>query len=265
MGDSNYLLLLACDAYDVPHRSKDDQVQAGASDEVFTYILCAVCPVKEGKVELGYSPGDNEFHCAVGQTVASPELSFLFPAFDARAANIYNAFFYSRKAEEIHQEFIDTVFHTEPPMSAAEQKAVFQSALSDTLEEACSMEVAQAVHEQLAEKIAQHKESKDPEPLEMTAGDIAGILQDCGVPQERVEAFQTKCAEEFGPGVVLSPANLIDTGRFEVKTSQATVSIDPECSYLVETRTIDGKKYILIPAEDGMEVNGLAVYLGENI
>lgn len=265
MGDSNYLLLLACDTYDVPHRSKDDQVQADASDEVFTYILCAVCPVKEGKVELGYFPGDNEFHCAAGQTVASPELGFLFPAFDDRAANIYNALFYSRKPEELHQEFIDTVFHTEPPMSAAEQKAVFQSALSDTLEEACSMEVAQAVHEQLAEKIAQHKESKDPEPLEMTAGDIAGILQDCGVPQERVEAFQTKCAEEFGPGAVLSPVNLIDAGRFEVKTSQATVSIDPECSYLVETRIIDGKKYILIPAEDGMEVNGLAVHLGDNI
>jgi len=261
MGDSNYLLLLACDSYDVPRRGKDGQVQDDASDEVFTYILCAVCPVKAGKVELGYFPGDNEFHCAAGQTVASPELGFLFPAFDNRAANIYNALFYSRKPEELHQEFIDAVFHTEPPMSAAEQKAVFQSALSDTLEETCSMEVVQAVHEQLADKIAQHRESRDPEPLEVTAKDISGILRDCGVPQERVEAFQARCAEEFGAGAVLSPANLIDAGRFEVKTSQATVSMDPESSYLVETRVIDGKKYILIPAEEGMEVNGLPVHL----
>ncbi len=86
MGDSSYLLLLACDSYDVPHRGKDDSLQADASDEVFTYIVSVVCPIKEGKVELGYF-GDNEFHCAAGQTVAPPELGFLFPAFDDRAAN----------------------------------------------------------------------------------------------------------------------------------------------------------------------------------
>ena len=42
MGDSSYLLLLACDSYDVPHRGKDDSLQADASDEVFTYIVCVV-------------------------------------------------------------------------------------------------------------------------------------------------------------------------------------------------------------------------------
>ena len=137
MGNSSYLLLLACDSYDVPHRGKDDSLQADASDEVFTYIVCVVCPIKEGKVELGYFPGDNEFHCAAGQTVAPPELGFLFPAFDDRAANIYNALFYSRKANEIHQEFIDAIFHVEAPMSAVEQKEAFQSALSDAFD--CSL------------------------------------------------------------------------------------------------------------------------------
>ena len=62
MGDDSYLLLMACDAYDVPHRSKDGEIQADASDEVFTYIVCCICPVKAGRPELGYFPGDNEFH-----------------------------------------------------------------------------------------------------------------------------------------------------------------------------------------------------------
>lgn len=92
MGDSNYLILLAHDAYDVPYRGKDGENQADASDQVFSYIVCCVCPVKDGKLELGYCPGENEFHnCVPSQIVASPELGFLFPAFDARAANIYNA------------------------------------------------------------------------------------------------------------------------------------------------------------------------------
>jgi len=260
MGESNYLILLACDAYDVPHRSKDDQVQADASEEVFTYIVCAICLVKDGKLELGYFSGENEFHGSLAkQIVSAPELGFLFPAFDDRSANIYNALFYSRKADELHQEFIDTVFHTEPPMSAAEQREAFQSALSEALEEDFGIAVVQAVHEQLREKIEAHKESKDPEPLQVTAQDVGAILQSCGVPEERVAYFREKCDEQFGGSAALTPANLIDSKRFEVKTEDVTISVDPEHSYLVETRIIDGKPYILIPASDGVEVNGMTV------
>ena len=100
MEDCNYLILLACDVYDVPHRSKDDELQPDASDEVFRYILCSICPVKDGKPELGFFSGDNEFHsCMASQIVSQPELGFLFPAFDDRTANIYNALLYTRTPE----------------------------------------------------------------------------------------------------------------------------------------------------------------------
>ena len=259
MGGDNYLLLMACDSYDVPHRGKDGEVQADGSETVFNYILCCICSVKMSRPELNYFPGDNEFHYTAGQVVSAPELGFLFPAFDDRAANIYNALFYSRKSDELHQEFIDAVFHTEPPMSAAEQRETFQSALSDALEDTYSVEVARSIHERLTDQIAQHKESKSPEPLTITASNITAILQDCGVSQDKVGAFQEKYGEQFGQGAVLSPANLIDTGKFEIKTSQAAVSVSPDQSYLVETRVIDGKKYLLIPAEERVEVNGQAV------
>lgn len=258
MGDSNFLILLAHDTYDVPRRGKDDALQADASDEVFSYIVCCICPVKAGKVELGFFPGDNEFRCAAGQTVAAPELGFLFPAFDDRAANIYNALFYSRKADEIHQEFIDAVFHTEAPMSAAEQREAFQTAMS-ALEDECSIEVVHAVHDFLRDKIEQHKERKDPEPLGLTAKELSGVLADCGVSEEHVAAFVESCGEQFGGDTSLAPANLIDSKRFEVKTADATISLEPERSYLVETRVIDGRRYLLIPADKEVEVNGVGV------
>ena len=238
--DGNYLILLAHDAYDVPRRGKDDRLQED-SDTVFSYLVCCVCPVKDSKVELGYFPGENEFHSRAGQVVAPPELGFLFPAFDGRAANLYNALFYSKKADQIHQEFIDAVFHTEPPMSAAEQKEAFQSALREGLGDACTVEVVQAIHERLLDRMAQHKESKDPEPLEVTAQDVAAILRDCGVGEEPIAAFQEECRELLGEGV-LNPANLIDPRRFEIKTEAAAVTVDPERSYLVELREIDGRK-----------------------
>lgn len=258
--DSNYLILLAHDSYDVPRKGSDDELQADGSDAVFSYVVCCICPVKDGKPELGYFSGDNEFHsCAVNQIVSAPELGFLFPAFDDRAANIYNALFYTRKPDDIRHEFIDAVFHTEFPMSAAEQKEAFQTALMDALEDTCSIGVVQAVHEQLRDKMEQHKENKEPEPLALSAQDIGKILQDCGIAEERVTAFREQCDEHFGGSVALNPENLIDKKRFEVKTANATVTVNPECSYLVETRVIDGRKYILIPADEGVEVNGMAI------
>ena len=260
MGDSNYLILLAHDAYDVPHRGKDGEDRADEGDTVFSYIVCCVCPVKDGRLELGYCPGENEFHnCAASQIVSPPELGFLFPAFDDRAANIYNALTYARKPDELHQEFLDAIFHTEPPMSAGEQREAFQAALRAGLEGACGLEVVQAVHERLTAKIEEHREAKDPEPLAVTAKDVAAILRDSGAEDGQIAAFCEKCGELFGEDAALSPANLIDSKRFEVKTADASISLDPEHSYLMETRIIDGKKYLLIPAGEGLEVNGMPV------
>ena len=260
MEGGNYLLLMSHERYDVPHRGGDDELQPDASDQTFSYFVCGVYPGKEGKAELGYFPQENEFHnLAAGQIVCPPELGFLFPAFDDRAANIYNALYYTRRPDQLHQEFIDAVFHTEAPMSAGEQKMAFETALCEGLEDQCSMEVLQAIHERIHDQLQEHKERKDPEPPTLTPADVGMILADQGVERERIAAFQEKCGEEFGENAVLNPENLIDPGKFQVKTEQITVSVDPEFSYLVETCMIDGKKYIMIPVGKGVEVNGLAV------
>lgn len=77
--------------------------------------------------------------------------------------------------------------------------------------------------------------------------------------EEKILAFRDNCSAQFGDGATLNPANLIDSSRFEVKTADATISVDPEHSYLVETRIIDGRKYLLIPADEDIEVNGFGV------
>ena len=260
MGETNYLILLAADAYDVPYRGKDDELQADASGDVYKYFVCAICPVKAPTLELRYDTDENFFHpSSTGHIALAPELGFLFPAFDDRAANIYNALYYTRRPDQLHQEFIDAVFHTEAPMSAGEQKMAFETALCEGLEDQCSMEVLQAIHERIHDQLQEHKERKDPEPPTLTPADVGMILADQGVERERIAAFQEKCGEEFGENAVLNPENLIDPGKFQVKTEQITVSVDPEFSYLVETCMIDGKKYIMIPVGKGVEVNGLAV------
>lgn len=260
MEDSNYLILLACDTYDVARRGKDGALQADASDEVFRYLVCCVCPVRDGRVELGYFSGDNEFHsCMASQVVAPPELGFLFPAFDDRTANLYNALFYTRKPDQMHHEFIDAVFRTEPPLSAAEQREAFHAALTDALDNSFNLEVVQAIHEQLRARIEQHRESGDPEPLGVSVQEVGRILRDCGVDEGQVDAFREQCGRQFGGDAVLNPENIIDSKRFEIKTAEAAIRIDPECSHLIETGIVNGRKYLLIPAGEGIEVNGTAV------
>ena len=260
MGESNYLILLAADAYDVPYRGRDGELQADASDQVFKYFVCSICPVKAPDLELRYDLESHAFHSSsTGYVASSPELGFLYPAFDDRAANIYNALFYSRNAAELHQEVIDAVFRVEPPMSAAEQKNVFDSALADTLEKDCSYDVVQSVHEQIRARIDEHTESKSPEPLDMTIGEVGLILSSSGVSTEKVEAFKKECEKQYGDGAVLNPKNIIESKKYEVTTPEVKITVAPENSYLLETRVINGRKYILIPADEGVAVNGIGV------
>ena len=263
MGDNNYLILCANDVYDVPYRGHGDvdksaqEYASGESDQVYRYFVCAVCPVKDGKLELGYFVGENEFHnCLAKQIVGAPELGFLFPAFDNRTTNIYNALFYSRKPDEMHYEFIEGIFHTDLAMTPAEQREAFESILSDSVD--CSMDTIRSVHEQLSAKVAEHAESKDEEPLTVSCGDISSILADCGVNEEQLSAFQKSFTERFGK-VLLNPENIVDTRHFEVKAGDVTITVTPEQSFLIETREVNGRKYIMIPADGGAELNGFAV------
>ncbi len=260
MGETNYLILLAADAYDVPHRGKDDELQHDASNEVFKYFVCSICPVKAPTLELRYDLDQSEFHSSsTGYIASPPELGFLYPAFDGRSANIYNVLFYSKNAAELHEEVIDALFRVEPPMSAEEQKNAFGSALADALDKDCSYDVVQSVHEQIRARIEDHKESRDPEPLELTASDVGGILANSGIADEQIEAFQRECDAQYGENAALNPNNIIESKKFEITTPEVKISVAPENSYMIEARVIDGRKYLLIPADDGVEVNGIGV------
>ncbi len=261
--EGNYLILLAYDTYDVPFYTKDGEKQDDAL-EVFSYFLCTVCPVKLTKPALGYYAFENKFrNITADWAVSAPELGFMFPAFDDRSANIYNAIYYTRDTAENHQEFVDAVFKTGIPMPAAAQKEIFGAILSDTVAEDCSFDVVQSVHTQLSEMIEEHKANKEEEPLVISKNTVKAVLGSCGVSEERVAAFEEKYDLEFGADTEISPRNIVDTKQFEVRTPDVTIRVNPERSDLVETRIINGAKYILIRADEGVEVNGVPISISE--
>lgn len=263
--EGNYLILLGCDSYDVPFKSKDDSVQNDSSDETYTYLLCAICPVKQTKPNLHYVPEEKTFHDgAMNQPVSAPELGFLFPAFDNRSTNIYNALLYTHNTKENQEALIEALFNTPIPKPAAEQKKCFESLLTTALGEECNLDVVQTVHEQLCERMELHKESKVPEPLLIDKEVLKDVLTSCGVSETGVSKFSVQYDEVFGFEAELHPKNIIDSKHFEIHTPDIAIKVDPTRTDLVETRVIGGVKYILINADEDVEVNGVSIHFQEN-
>ena len=261
----SYLILLGSESYDVPFKSKDDTIQSDGSEEVYTYVICAVCPVKLAKTTLNYNAEDKVFHDGgVKQVVSVPELGFLFPAFDNRATNIYNALYYTHSPKENHEGFVEAIFHTSVPQPAEEQRKSFEALLSRTLEDACSLDVVQTVHEQLCQSIELHKESKVAEPLLITKEQVKDSLNLCGVPEKNVAKFSVEYDSVFGADAELHPKNIINNKRFEITTPDVSIRVSPERSDLVQTRVIGGVKYILICADENVEVNGVPIFIEED-
>ena len=258
--EDNYLILLGCDSYDVPFKGKDDAVQNDASEETYTYILCAVCPVKQTKPVLRYTAESKDFHDGgVSQIACAPEAGFLFPAFDNRSTNIYNALFYSRSPKENYEALVKELFNVQPPQPAFQQKKSFEALLGTTLAEECSLEVVQSVHDTLRQSIDLHKESKVEEPLLISKEQVKTTLQSCGVSDTGISKFSVQFDEVFGFEAELHPKNIIDNKRFEIATPDVSIKVNPERSDLIETRIIGGVKYILICADESVEVNGVPI------
>ena len=259
--EGNYLILMLHNTYDVPFKHKDGA--ESDSTDVFSYIQCCVCPVKLTKSALAYKAVDSEFHNTEPNYVVSPpELGFLFPAFDDWATNLYNALYYTHDSSENHDAFVEAIFNTPLPMPAAAQKTTFEATLGNALDEDCSYSAVRTVHEQLCQMIAVHKESKTPEPLTLTTGEVRDILENSGLPEERVAAFGEKLENEFGDAD-LSPRNLIDHKKLEVVTPEVVIKVAPDRGDLIETRVLGGVKYILIRADETVEVNGVPIKIKE--
>ncbi len=261
---TNYLILLGCDSYDVPFKSKDGDIQSDNSDETYTYILCAVCPVKQTKATLHYVPEEKSFHDGnMVNVVATPELGFLFPAFDNRATNIYNALFFNKSPKENHEAFVDSVFRTPVAKPAFEQKQSFEALLSSSLEEECCLDVVKTVHDDICQQIEMHKESKIPDALMIGKEQVKAALKECGISESRMAKFSVDYDETFGFEALLHPKNIIDNRKIEITTPDVIIKVAPDRGDLIETRVIGGIKYILINAEEDVTVNGVSIHIGD--
>ena len=247
--DNNWLILLTHDSFDIQYE--------GASDDSsfnFSYILCAVCPVKKEKSALCY---DYNKHAFIGREpdwlAAAPAFGFMFPAYDDGSAML----FYTKDSNDTHTSFLESAFNIEPAMSAVEQAETLQSLLTQSLDDECSLNVVHEIHDVVSSIIADQE--KDADPIMLTKSDVARVLKESGVSEERVEAFRSGYDEAFGENVLIPAVNVVKPKQYKVELPNVSIKVDPEHTDMLETRVIDGKSFLLIPIEGEITVNGQPV------
>ena len=256
--NENYYIILVHAAYDIPGKTSDGFTMEDASDEVYEFILCSLCPVGLSAPGLSYNSEKNSIEDRMRDWVVSmPVSGFLFPTFSDRSTDIHHVLYYAKKSKEIYPELIEDVLGAQIPMTAEMQKEAFHTLIAETLGDSCEYEVVKGIHEQLHEVIEEHAE--DVEPLELTKVDIQKMFEKSGVSSDCMKSFESAYNHAVENNVSLLAENLTDTKKMEVALPDVVIKVKPERTDLVETRVIDGRKYFVIPADGSVEVNGMDV------
>ena len=253
----HYLILLIHAAYDVPGKSSDNEEMFDASDEVYDYILCTICPVNLSKPGLSYDVELNSFHERIRDWIVEmPDLGFLFPAFNDRSTDLHQTLYYARKPEELHFELIDHLLGCRIPLSAGSQKETFHTLIEETLGEECSYDIVRNIHENLNELIEEQKES--PVPVELDKEEVKYLFAKSGLQEEKLENFDKQYEAAAGEQSTLLATNITNTRSFEIKTPDVIVKVNPERTDLVEVMTVNGRRCLVIGVDDHVEINGIS-------
>ena len=257
----NYYIILVHAVYDIPGKSSDGLDMFDASDEIYEHLLCSICPVKLSKAGLCYNAETNLIEDRIRDWIVEmPESGFLFPVFNDRSTDIHGLLYYSKNAEALHDLFIDQVLGCTAPMSAGGQRDSFNMLVEETLGDDCDYNTVISIHEKLNELIEAQKD--EPEPVVLTKPEVKRLLEDCGVAEEKLDTFDQQYELVAGDAPSLMASNIANPRKFEVKTPDVVVKIDPEHAELIETKVIDGRKCLVIPMEGEIEVNGICVHMG---
>lgn len=254
----NYYIILIHVVYDIPGKSTDGSEMFDASDEVFEYLLCSICPVHLSKEGLCYNPETNHVENRIRDWILDPPVKgFLFPAFNDRSTDLHNLLYYSKKPEELQPDFIEQALGCTFQMSAGSQKDTFQSLVTYTLGEECEYDVIRNLHDNLQEILEETKDA--PELPVLTKPEMKRLLAKSGANTDCMEHFDSNFDQIAGEKAEFLVTNIAETRKFSIETPDIVIKVNPDRADLVETKMIDGRQFLVIPMSDQVEVNGVRI------
>ena len=285
----NYLILVYHDVYDVPSKATSGEEQED-SEEIYEYLLCAVCPVDLAKPALGYKEDENRIGARERDWVVGlPDLGFVYPAFANRGRDVNTVMYYVKTGRGSHPEFIENVLGCVAQRTAAEDKLAFQSVVKSAFGE--DEEQADAAFFQMQKTIsamvAEREEDETLPPVELTAEAVSGLATEAEVPDDVREHIEKAYAQTFGDQPPQAhnvlDSRLVEEGTVRAHTAaleqkvavlqqelaqQASAAAEDEANApwndasielrvseekagRIHTGVVEGQRCLLIPMEEG--------------
>ena len=293
----NYLILLIHQSYDIPGMTTDGIEMDDASDEVYSYVLCSICPMKLTKPGLGFDDDLGEIH-TLRQifAVELPDNGFLFPAFNDRRTDENAILYSSRKTDSLQSAFLENVLDVSATLPAKQQKEGFNEFVSEVLGEESSFETVLSIQENLKETVNNKKSELAGETVFLDKNAMRDVFEKSGVSGEKLQVFDKKFDEQFDmqkirkkqigeddgdysndsaasgdtmgrssyvPNIKVEEKlfadNVAPVRNIEVRNKNMVLRVSSKHTDIIDTRIIDGKKCLVIELTEDLTVNGIPV------
>lgn len=198
----NYLIVLFHDAYDVMSRTSDNN-NLDESEEVYEYLICAICPVDLSKPGLGFLEEEHRIGPRVRDwVVGAVDTAFLFPAFNDRSTDIHSTLFYTKNTKEPHSEFMANGLGCGIERTATEQKMAFHSIVRNVLgaEDEHTDDVLLDLQQNLSDMIDEYAETHDDDEdvFLLDKEVVTKLLADSEISEEKAAKIEKSVDEAFG-------------------------------------------------------------------
>ena len=175
----NYLILLFHDVYDVMTKTTDNN-KLDESEEVYEYIICAICPMVLSKPGLGYNKDKNKISTLNREWfVGMPETGFVFPAFIDRSSEIHSVLMYTADSKNVHTEMIEDILGCREKLTYAQQQDVLTDMVLEVTGEDMVKDVMDTVNIELA-----HVSDENPESY-VSKEHIKSALEHAGIAENK--------------------------------------------------------------------------------
>ncbi len=267
----NFIILIFHDAYDVITKTTDN-AKLDESEEVYEYVLCAICPVSLSEPGLRYFEEENKIKARIRDWVVdAPTNGFVFPAFIERSSDVNSIMYYTKNAKDTHPELMENALGCYSKQTATLQKETFESIIKDSFstEEKKADKIFMEVQENLSAMVEEYNaiyDDGDCEPISLTKKDIQNLLIESGVPEEITSKIEESYVENFGDDLPLAE-NLIDSKALKVNAQRKKEEHLQKQVEILQTKLEQVKQETSVDSETllSTEVNDDNVILEETL
>lgn len=256
-----FAVLTAYCVYTIRKKDKNDEFAEEGEDEIYRYLLTAICPVNTSSDGFVFDSFNNEITKKINTELIiskAPSDGFLYPVFSNRSSDINHVMVYTKNVKNPNISVVENILGCTFVMSADNEKSSFQSILKNVVGDDLDYMVIKSVNEKIKEVVDENKDETDKVVIDNTT--IKDILSDIGVPEERVQMVEP-VYEKICGSAPLTAANLVET-KTVLTSPGITVNIKPDAADKVRTSVVDGRRCLLIDIDDPtIEINGLPVTL----